>query len=36
MRVPHSQIKAQLDAEKVAKQKPKTVSRVSDAPSKKR
>jgi hypothetical protein len=35
--VPHSEIKAQLDAEKAAKQKIKaSVSRVSGAPSKKR
>jgi hypothetical protein len=35
--VPHSEIKALLDAEKAAKRKPKTsASRVSGAPSKKR
>jgi len=34
--VPHSEIKAQLDAEKAAKRKPKTsASRASGAPSKK-
>jgi hypothetical protein len=36
MAVPHSEIKAKLDAEKVAKRKVKTsVSRASGAPSKK-
>jgi hypothetical protein len=37
VQVPHSEIKAQLDAEKEAKRKLKaSVSRVSGAPSKKR
>lgn len=32
--VPHSEIKAQLDAEKAAKRTPKSASRASAAPSK--
>lgn len=31
LKVPHSQIKAQLDAEKAAKRKPKTSARASRA-----
>jgi hypothetical protein len=31
--VPHSEIKAQMDAEKAAKRTPKASSRVSDDPS---
>jgi hypothetical protein len=34
MQVPHSEIKAKLDAEKEAKRTPKTSSRVSAAPTK--
>jgi hypothetical protein len=34
VRVPHSEIKAKLDAEKAAKRTSKRVSRVSGAPSK--
>jgi hypothetical protein len=36
IQVPHSEIKAKLDAEKQAKQTSKTASRVSVAPSKAR